>query len=71
MAALFDSQQAALWVDGMADDDPSETDAEQRHRLWWGIRRTRPVQWVSIFVVLVMVVVLFWLAIHFSKPASF
>jgi hypothetical protein len=55
----------------MADDDPNETDDEQRHRLWRGVRRTGPVQWVSICVVLVVVVALFWLAIHFSTPASF
>ena len=57
----------------MAEDDPNETDAEHKHRLWWvaGVRRTGPVQWVSICIVLAMVVVLFWLAIHFSKPASF
>ena len=55
----------------MAEDDPHETDNEQRYRLWWGVRRTGPVQWVSIFIVLAMVVALFWLAIHFSRPASF
>ena len=55
----------------MANDDPNETDTEQKHRLWWGVRRTGPVQWGSICIVLAMVVVLFWLAIHFSKPASF
>jgi hypothetical protein len=55
----------------MPDDDPGETDAERKHRLWWGMRRTGPVQWASIFIVLAMVVILFWLAIHFSKPASF
>jgi hypothetical protein len=50
----------------MADDDPIETDAEQSHRLWWGVRRRSPVQWVSICVVLAMVIALFWLAIHYS-----
>ena len=29
------------------------------------------VKWVSFFIVLAMVVGLFWLAIHFSKPAGF
>ena len=55
----------------MADDDSDETDTEQMRRLWWGVRRTGPVQWASICVVLAMVIVLFWLALHFSKPASF
>ena len=58
-------------VDGMADDDPNETDAEQRHRLWWGVRGLGPAQWVSLCVVLAMVAGLFWLAIHFSKPPGF
>jgi hypothetical protein len=58
-------------VDGMVDDDPNETDAEHRHRLWWGVRRPGLVQWVSLCIVLAMVAGLFWLAIHFSKPAGF
>jgi hypothetical protein len=36
-----------------------------------GIRRAGPVQWISICIVLAMVAALFWLAIHFSKPAAF
>ena len=55
----------------MADDDPNETDTENKNRLWWGVRRTGTAQWVSICVVLAMVVGLFWLAIHFAKPAGF
>ena len=55
----------------MADDDSNETDAEHKNRLWWGVRHTGTAQWVSICVVLAMVVGLFWLAIHFSKSASF
>jgi hypothetical protein len=55
----------------MADDDPNETDTENKNRLWWGVRRTGTAPWVSICVVLAMVVGLFWLAIYFSKPASF
>jgi hypothetical protein len=52
----------------MADHDPNETDAEQGHRLWWGVRRHGPVQWASICIVLAMVIALFWLAIHYSAP---
>ena len=55
----------------MANDDPNETDTEQKHRLWWGVRRIRPIQWISLCIVLAMVVGLFWLAIHFSKPPAF
>jgi len=55
----------------MAEDDPNETDAEHRHRLWWGVRRVGRVQWVSFCIVLAMVAGLFWLAIHFSKPPGF
>jgi hypothetical protein len=51
----------------MADDDPNETDNEQRLRLWWGVRRIGLVQWVSICIVLAMVAGIFWFAIHFSK----
>jgi hypothetical protein len=58
-------------VDGMADDDSNETDAEQRGRLFWGVRRRGPVQWASICIVLAMVIALFWLAIHYSGPAGF
>ena len=58
-------------VDGMTDDDPNETDAEQRHRLWWGVRRTGPVQWASICIVLSMVIALFWLAIHYHGLPGF
>jgi uncharacterized membrane protein YvbJ len=58
-------------VDGMADDDSNETDAEQIGRLFWGVRRRGPVQWASICIVLVMVIALFWLAIHYSEPAGF
>jgi hypothetical protein len=50
---------------------PDETDAEQRHRLWWGIRRAGPVQWLSFCIVLAMVVGLAWLAIHHLERASF
>ena len=50
---------------------PDETDAEQRHRLWWGVRRAGPVQWLSLCIVLAMVAGLFWLAIHFSTLAGF
>jgi Resolvase, N terminal domain len=42
--------------------------AEQKHRLWWSVRRASPVQWVSICIVLAMVAALFWLAIYFSRP---
>ena len=50
---------------------PDETDAEQRHRLWRGVRRAGPFQWISICIVLAMVAALFWLAIHFSTSARF
>ena len=49
---------------------PDETDAEQRHRLWRGVRRAGPVQWVFFLIVLAMVVGLLWLASHLEK-ASF
>ena len=55
----------------MADDDPNETDAERRNRLWWGVRRAGPVQWASLCVVLAMVAGLFWLAIHYARPPGF
>jgi len=55
----------------MTDEPPDDTDAEHRHRLWWGASRRRPVQWLSICIVLAMVAALFWLAIHFSRPAAF
>ncbi len=51
--------------------DPDETDAEQRHRLWWGVRRASPLQWVSICIVIAMVAALFWLAIHFLEGPGF
>jgi hypothetical protein len=50
---------------------PDETDAEQRHRLWWGVRRAGPVQWLPFCIVLAMVIGLFWLAIHFSAAPGF
>ena len=55
----------------MADDDPNETDAEHKDRLWGRMRRSGPLQWVSLCIVLAMVAGLFWLAIHFSKPPGF
>ena len=55
----------------MAEEPAGDTGAEHRHRLWWGISRRGPVQWISICIVLAMVAALFWLAIHFSKPAAF
>jgi len=55
----------------MTDEPPDDTDAEHRHRLWWGASRRGPVQWLSICIVLAMVAALFWLAIHFSRPAAF
>jgi len=55
----------------MTVEPPDDPEAEHRHRLWWGIRRTGPAQWISMCAVLVMVTALFWLAIHFSKPAAF
>jgi hypothetical protein len=55
----------------MTDEPPGDNDAEHRHRLWWGISRVGPVQLVSLCIVLAMVAALFWLAIHFSKPAAF
>ena len=55
----------------MADDDPNETDDEQRLRLWWGARRMGPVQWASICVVLAIIAGLFLLAIYFSQPPGF
>ncbi len=55
----------------MTEEPPDESDAAHRHRLWWGINRAGPVQWVSICIVLAMVAALFWLAIHYSKPAAF
>jgi hypothetical protein len=54
----------------MTEEPSGDNDAE-RHRLWWGMRRAGPVQWISICIVLAMVAALFWLAIHFSKPAGF
>jgi hypothetical protein len=55
----------------MADDNPNETDNEQRHRLWWGERRMGPAQWISVCVVLAMIAGLFLLAIYFSTPPGF
>jgi hypothetical protein len=55
----------------MTNMPPDETDAEQRHRLWRGIRHTGPVQWLSFCIVLAMVVGLAWLAIHYLERASF
>ena len=52
----------------MADPHSNDTDAEDRNRLWWGVRRRGPVQWVSICIVLAMVIALFWLAIRYSAP---
>jgi hypothetical protein len=53
------------------DDNPNETDDEQRHRLWWGERRIGLVQWVSICIVLALFAGLFLLAIYFSTPPGF
>jgi hypothetical protein len=64
-------REGRIGARAMTQDPHDETDAEQRHRLWWGIRRAGPVQWVSICIVLAMVAAVFWLAIHFSKPAAF
>ena len=49
---------------------PEEIDAEHKHRLWWGVGRAGPVQWVSFCIVLAAVIDLFWLAIRFSAPAG-
>jgi hypothetical protein len=50
---------------------PNETDTEQRHRLWWGVRQAGAVQWASVCIVIAMVAALFWLAIHFSGTPGF
>jgi hypothetical protein len=52
-------------------DDPNETDAEQRHRLWWGIVRRGLVQLAAMCIVLAMVAALFWAAIHYSESPGF
>jgi hypothetical protein len=52
-------------------DDPNETDADQRHRLWWGIGRRGPVQLAAMCIVLAMVAALFWAAIHYSGSPGF
>jgi hypothetical protein len=55
----------------MSDDDPNETDNEQRLRLWRGVRRFGVVQWVSLCIVIAMIAGLFLLAIYFSSPPGF
>lgn len=53
------------------DDPRDETDGEQRHRLWRGVRRAGLVQWVSLGIVLALVITLFWLAMHYSGHPDF